>query len=82
METLIVKPKNRKQLTAIKAFLKALDVSFRKDDEKSLPNPSPSGDKWFLDPKNIEEVEKGMADVKAGRFTHVKKEDLKSLLGL
>lgn len=33
METLIVEPKNRKQLSAIKAFLKALDVSFRKEEE-------------------------------------------------
>lgn len=33
METLIVEPKSRKQLNAIKAVLKALDVTFRKEQE-------------------------------------------------
>ncbi len=33
METLIVEPKSRKQLNAIKAVLKALDVTFRKEEE-------------------------------------------------
>jgi hypothetical protein len=38
MESLIVDPKNQKQLTATKAFLKALDVSFKKDPSSSY-NP-------------------------------------------
>lgn len=33
METLIVEPKSQKQLSAIKAVLKALDVNFRKEEE-------------------------------------------------
>lgn len=33
METLIVEPKSRKQLNAIKAVLKALDIAFRKEKE-------------------------------------------------
>jgi hypothetical protein len=38
METLIVHPKNQKQLATIEAILKALDVSFNKE-EKSPYNP-------------------------------------------
>ena len=33
METLIVQPKDRKQLSAVKAILKALDVAFKKGEE-------------------------------------------------
>ena len=79
METLIVEPQNRKQLTAIKAFLKALNVVFKEGD-KSL-NPSPSGDKWFLDPRNIAIVEKGIAGAKAGNTVPLTDELKKELFG-
>ncbi|WP_316787716.1 DUF2683 family protein [Pedobacter frigoris] len=36
METLIVQPKTKEQLAAIKAFLKALDIPFKK--EPKIPN--------------------------------------------
>jgi hypothetical protein len=39
METLIVHPKNQKQLATIEAILKALDVSFNKE-EKSPYSPA------------------------------------------
>ncbi|HEY8782589.1 MAG TPA: DUF2683 family protein [Mucilaginibacter sp.] len=38
METIIVHPKSQKQLATIEAILKALDVSFKKE-EKSPYNP-------------------------------------------
>jgi hypothetical protein len=38
MESLTVHPKNKKQLAAVKAVLKALDVDFQKE-EKSPYNP-------------------------------------------
>jgi hypothetical protein len=38
METLIVHPKSRKQLATVEAILKALDVSFKKEEENSY-NP-------------------------------------------
>lgn len=38
METIIVHPKSRKQLATIEAILKALDVSFKKE-ENSPYNP-------------------------------------------
>ena len=80
METLIVEPKNRKQLIAIKSFLKALNVSFRKDDDSSI-NPSASGDKWFLDPENLSIVEKGMQDSKKGKTVRLTGDLKKELFG-
>ncbi|TZF82700.1 hypothetical protein FW774_14480 [Pedobacter sp. BS3] len=62
---MIVEPQNKKQLIAIKAVLRALNVSFRKEGESSI-NPSPSGDAWFSDPKNIQIVEEGVAKAKTG----------------
>lgn len=70
METLIVEPKNQKQLTAIKAFLRALDVSFRKENESPY------------DPEFVEKIQRSKKEVKEGKVTRVKKEDLQSLLGL
>ena len=70
METLIVEPKNQKQLAAIKAFLKALDVSFRKEE---------------VSPYNtdfVAKIKRSKKGVKEGKVTRVKKEDLQSLLGL
>ncbi|HZY37622.1 MAG TPA: DUF2683 family protein [Mucilaginibacter sp.] len=37
METLIVHPKSRKQLATVEAILKALDVSFKKEEEPYNP---------------------------------------------
>jgi len=38
METLIVHPENKEQLAAIKAFMKALKISFEEDKSKSPYN--------------------------------------------
>jgi len=54
METLIVEPKSRKQLNAIKAVLKALDITFRKEQE------SPYNPEFVAKIKKSEELfEKG-----------------------
>ncbi|MFY9116418.1 MAG: hypothetical protein WBK97_00875 [Bacteroidales bacterium] len=45
-------------------------------------NPSPSNDSYFEDPRNIEAVEQGIEDIKAGRVTSVSLNDIKSMLGL
>lgn len=43
-------------------------------------NPSPSKDVWFDEPRNMESVEKGIADVEAGRLRNW--DDVKKELGL
>ena len=70
MEALIVEPKNRKQLQAIKAVLKALDISFR------------TGEESLYDPEFVAKIKKSEQQVKEGKVTRVKKEELKSFLGL
>ena len=70
MEKLIVQPKNQKQLAAIKAFLKALDVSFRKEEESPY-------NKDF-----VAKIERSKGEVKKGKVTRIKKEDLQNLLEL
>ncbi|MES2417484.1 MAG: DUF2683 family protein [Bacteroidota bacterium] len=57
MTTLTVLPKNRKQLTAIKAVLKALEISFKLDDDTTYLS-STKANKKALD-KSIEQAENG-----------------------
>ena len=47
-------------------------------------NPSPSGDTWFENPKNIEGILESMEQAKRGEFaaTLKSKEDIKKYLGL
>jgi hypothetical protein len=61
METLIVQPKNKEQLTALKAIMKALKVDFK--TEKSADKPY--SDEFITKMKRAEE------DVKAGRTTKI-----------
>ena len=70
MQTLIVQPKNRKELAAVKAALKALGVSFKKEEVGSY------------DPEFVARIERSKAEVRAGKTTTVKPEDLKNFLGL
>jgi hypothetical protein len=63
METLIVKPKTKEQLTALKAFIKALKIDF-----KSEKSP--------YDPKFVEKVLQGREDVKNGKGIKIATEDL------
>lgn len=70
METLIVEPKSRKQLNAIKAVLKALDVTFRQEQE-SLYNP-----------EFVKRIRKSEQQFEEGKVTRVTKENIQSFLGL
>ena len=58
METLIVHPENKEQLTAIKAVMKALKISF---EEK----------KAEYDPEFIKMIQQGDEDIKAGKGVKV-----------
>lgn len=63
METLIVQPKTKEQLTALKAFIKALKIDFTSEK----------------DPYNQEFVDKileGREDIKKGKGIKIATEDL------
>jgi hypothetical protein len=66
METLIVKPKSKEQLTALKAIMKVLKVDFI--SEKNAGNPE-----FTAKMKQSEE------DIKAGRTTKIEPADIWNL---
>jgi len=63
METLIVQPKTKEQLTALKAFIKAMKIDF-----KSEKSP--------YDPEFVEKILQGREDIKNGRGVRIATEDL------
>jgi hypothetical protein len=69
METLIVQPKSKEQLTALKAIMKALKVDFK--TEKSADSPYSS--------EFVAKMKKGEEDVKAGRTTKIEPADIWNL---
>ena len=64
METLIVQPKTKEQLAAIKAFMKALKIDF-KVEEKSP-----------YDPEFVKKILQGREDIKNGKGVKIATEDL------
>ncbi len=64
METLIVHPKDQKQLAAVKAVLKALNVDFKKEKESPY------------NPEFVAKIKRAEKNFKDGKFTTVKVEDL------
>ena len=63
METLIVQPKTKEQLTALKAFIKAMKIDFK--SEKSPYNP-----------EFVEKILQGREDIKNGKGVKIATEDL------
>lgn len=68
METLVVHPQNEAQQRAVKAILEVLQVPY--DWEPEVGNESPYNSEFVT--KILEADE----DIKAGRFTVIKTEDL------
>jgi hypothetical protein len=68
METIVVHPKNQKQLAAVEAVLKALNVTFKKEEERLLYNP-----------EFIAKMKQSDQDVKAGRTTKIEPADIWNL---
>jgi phosphoribosylamine-glycine ligase len=58
------------QIEAVKAFMKALKIKFEISKEKSY------------NPEFVKKIEKSKKELKEGKSTRVKKEDLQSFLGL
>lgn len=67
---LIAHPKTNEQLKALKAFMEALEIKFE------MAKESP------YDPEFEEKILESRKQVREGKVTRVKKEDLKEFLGL
>ncbi len=63
METLIVQPKTKEQLTALKAFIKAMKIDFKLE-------------KAPYDPEFVEKILQGRDDIKNGKGVKIATEDL------
>ena len=64
METFIVRPANKMQANAIKAVLKALDITFERTTEEPY------------DSEFVEKIAKSDQEYKEGRFKSIKTENL------
>ncbi len=69
METLIVQPKSKEQLAALKAIMKALKVDFIKEKSEESPYSAEFSAK----------MKKSEDDVKAGRTTKIEPADIWNL---
>jgi hypothetical protein len=63
MESIIVHPENKAQLTALKAVLKAMKIAFEKKEDT-------------YNPEFVEKIRESDEDFKAGRYKTIKTEDL------
>ena len=63
METIIVYPKNKEELSALKAFIKALKIDFT--TEKSPYNP-----------EFVAKIKRGQEQIKAGKGVSISIEDM------
>ncbi|MDN5287363.1 MAG: hypothetical protein JWR38_3637 [Mucilaginibacter sp.] len=63
METLIVQPKTKEQLIALKAFIKAMKIDFKSEKES-------------YDPAFVEKIEQGREDIKNGKGVKIAVKDL------
>ena len=77
MGTLTVKYKSKKQLYTLKKILSALEFEVVEKTE----NPSPSGDKWFENPKNRELIKTGERELREGKGKILTKELRQELFG-
>lgn len=65
MDTILIRPKNKTQLEAIKAFATALKIDF---ETKSSESP--------YDPEFVQKILKGREDIKNGKGVKIAVEDL------
>ena len=65
MDTILIRPKNKTQLEAIKAFATALKIDFETKDSESP-----------YDPEFVKKILKGREDIKKGKGVKIAVEDL------
>ena len=63
METLIVQPKSKEQLTALKAFIRTMRIDFK-------------AEKGPYDPEFVGKILQGREDIKNGKGVKIPNEDL------
>lgn len=80
MKTIEIQTDNEEILEAFKKLAKAFKIGFLERETFSTgTNPSPSGDPYFEDPKNLEEIDAGIVDMKEGRVQRLSQEERRKL---
>lgn len=66
MTRITIELNNEQEKKMLLKFLKDSKIPYQNEE-----NPSPSGDKWFLDKGNIRILEEGIQDEKEGRVRRI-----------
>ncbi|WP_439482103.1 hypothetical protein [Cyclobacterium plantarum] len=69
-------------LEKFRELARRYNVSFREWELAKNENPSPSGDPYFKNPKNVKEILEGIKQYKEGEFIEMTKKERKKMLGL
>jgi hypothetical protein len=81
MKTIEIQTDNEEILEAFKKLAMVLKVNFsEKEIIKKDSNPSPSSDPYFDHPKNLAEIDEGIADLNEGRIVKLDRNERKKLL--
>lgn len=84
MGKIIIETKDKSKLDLVKSMLEAMRIGFEEvEDRGEMPeNPSPSGDPFFSDPKNLKELDRRLEGLKKGTAKPISlsKEELAELL--
>lgn len=68
--------------TSVKQYMEGILLSQAEQINAVIKNPSPSGDAYFADPRNIERILHSCEQAEQGKTNTLKKEDINSFLGL
>lgn len=69
-------------LDKFRELARKYNVSFREWELTKNDNPSPSGDPYFENPKNVNEILEGVKQAKEGKIVEMTREERKKMLGL
>ncbi|MBD3628359.1 hypothetical protein [Cyclobacterium sp.] len=69
-------------LEKFRELARRYNVSFREWELAKKENPSPSGDPYFDNPKNVKEILEGVKQSKEGEIIEMTKKERKKMLGL
>ena len=68
---------------SLKAYIESILISKANDIKINITeNPSPNGDAWFDNPSNIELINNGISQQKAGKTKAYSLDEIKEELGL
>jgi hypothetical protein len=68
---------------SLKSYIESILISKANTiNIEGAENPSPSGDEWFDDPANIEEVKKGIDDIENGRVRPLSLDDVRKIMNV